>query len=92
MLLGTPAAGYIACAAAVRDMDLRHLLGKIVAPTLVIGGTRDPATTLEHARYLRDHIRGARLIELEAAHISNLEAGARFDAAVVDFLGRSASP
>ena len=87
-LLGTQAAGYIACAQAVRDMDQRDLIARIVAPTLVIAGRHDPATPPEHARYLRDHIRGARLIELEAAHISNIEAGAEFDAALGDFLRR----
>ena len=87
MLLATPVAGYIACCQAVRDMDQRGLLGKIVAPTLVIAGTRDPATPPEHAYYLRDHIRGARCAELEAAHIANIEAAAGFNAALIDFLG-----
>jgi len=89
VLLGTQAAGYIACAQAVRDMDQRAVIARIVAPTLVIAGRHDPATPPEHARYLRDHIRGARFVELEAAHISNIEAGAEFDAALVDFLRRA---
>ncbi len=36
----TSAAGYAASCAAVRDTDLRHSLGRIHAPALVIAGTR----------------------------------------------------
>ena len=85
-LLGAPATGYIACAEAVRDRDQRSLLDKIVAPTLVIEGTRDPATPPTHLKYLRHHIHGARLIALEAAHLSNFEATSAFDAALLGFL------
>lgn len=85
MLLGTPADGYIAACRAVRDVDQRHLLGRIAVPTLVIAGKHDPATPPEHSYYLRDHIRGARMVELEAAHIANIEAAATFDAALIDF-------
>ncbi|MGH8309571.1 MAG: 3-oxoadipate enol-lactonase, partial [Steroidobacteraceae bacterium] len=42
MLLTTSPEGYVACAAAVRDMDLRDDLTSISAPTLVVSGTRDP--------------------------------------------------
>jgi 3-oxoadipate enol-lactonase len=86
MLLGTPAAGFIAACQAVRDVDQRHLLGKIAVPTLIINGKHDPATPPEHGHYLRDHIPGARMVELEAAHIANIEAAAAFDAALIGFL------
>lgn len=87
MLLGTSADGYIAACRAVRDVDQRHLLGRIAVPTLIIAGKDDPATPPGHAHYLRDHIRGARMVELEAAHIANIEAAAAFNAALIDFLG-----
>jgi 3-oxoadipate enol-lactonase len=89
MLLSTPVAGYIATCQAVRDMDLRGLLDRIAAPTLVIAGARDPATPPEHSYYLRDHVRGARLVELQAAHVSNIEAAAQFNTALLEFLGGS---
>ena len=54
-------------------MDHRPLLTKITAPTLVIAGRHDPATTLEAGEYIAQHIPGARLAVLEAAHIANIE-------------------
>jgi 3-oxoadipate enol-lactonase len=86
MLLATPPAGYIAACQAVRDMDMRPLLARIKVPTLVIAGTQDPATPIDYGRYLRDQIAGSRWVELAAAHVSNIEAAAEFDAAVLKFL------
>jgi 3-oxoadipate enol-lactonase len=86
MLLTTPPDGYAACAAAVRDMDQRSDLAAISAPTLVICGTADPATTSEHLRFIADGIPRARLMDLPAAHLSNIEAAEAFNRAVLDFL------
>jgi len=86
MLLTTPAAGYAACCEAIRDMDQRETIASIRAPTLVVVGSRDPATPPEHGRAIADRIRGAKVVELPAAHLSNVEAAEGFTAAVVDFL------
>ena len=86
MLLAAPPAGYAACCAAVRDMDLRAKVGSISAPTLVIGGTHDAGTTMEHAREIAAKVPGAKLVELNAAHLSNIEAQRDFTAAVLEFL------
>lgn len=86
MLLATPAEGYAGCSAAIRDMDMRPVLGLIAAPTLVIGGTDDPATPPEHTRLLAEGIPGARCVMLEAAHLSNLEQPAAFNAALIAHL------
>jgi 3-oxoadipate enol-lactonase len=86
MFAATPLEGYIGCAEAVRDMDHRALLPKIAAPTLVIAGRHDPATTLEAGEYLRDHIPGARLTVLDAAHISNVEQRDAYSDAALGFL------
>jgi len=40
-------------------VDARHVLSSISAPTLVVHRTEDPLTSVEHARYLAAHIRGA---------------------------------
>ena len=74
VLLATDPAGYAGCSAAIRDMDMRGFLGLIRVPTLVIGGSLDPATPPEHARLLADGIAGSSCVMLEAAHLSNLEA------------------
>ncbi|WP_026912613.1 3-oxoadipate enol-lactonase [Patulibacter minatonensis] len=71
----TPAAGYAGCASAIGAMDLRADLRRITAPTLVLAGADDPATTLEdHLRPLTDGIPGARLAVVPgASHLAPLE-------------------
>jgi 3-oxoadipate enol-lactonase len=88
MLLTTPPHGYAGCCAAVRDMDQRETIRSITAPTLVIGGRQDPATPLAAAELIQKRIPGARLVVLEAAHLSNIEQPAEFTAAVLEFLGK----
>ncbi len=78
--------GYVSCSAAVRDFDFREQLGGVCTPSLVISGTHDPATTPIDARFLADHIPGARYIELNAAHLSNIEDADRFTREVSGFL------
>ena len=86
MLLAVPAEGYIACCEAVRDADLRADLASISTPTLVIGGTDDPAVPPDKCRAIADAIDGARFIELPSAHLSNIEAADAFNSAVLKFL------
>jgi 3-oxoadipate enol-lactonase len=87
MLLATPREGYLACAEAVRDCDARAGIAAIRAPTLVIAGTHDVSTTPADARFLVEHIPGARYLELPTAHLSNLEASEAWSAGVGEFLG-----
>ncbi|HEY6644156.1 3-oxoadipate enol-lactonase [Povalibacter sp.] len=87
MLLATNPAGYAACCAAVRDMDLREDIKDITTTTLVIGGTKDPATPPADAELIANSIPGAKLRMLEAAHLSNIEQAEEFTAALVEFLG-----
>jgi 3-oxoadipate enol-lactonase len=86
MLLAVPAVGDIACCEAVRDADLRADLASIRSPSLVIGGTDDPAVQPDKCRAIADAIVGARFIELPSAHLSNVEAAEAFNAAVLKFL------
>ena len=86
MLLETPPAGYAACCAAIRDQDQRQAICAVPVPTLVVAGARDPATPPEHSRLIASKIPGARLVELDAAHLSNIEARDRFTASVLEFL------
>ena len=86
MFLATKLEGYLACAAAIRDMDHRPLLPKITAPTLVIAGRHDPATPLAGNEFIRRHIPGARLAVLEAAHIANMEQPQAYADTVLEFL------
>ncbi len=86
MLLATPAAGYVANCAAVRDMDQRDGLGAIRAPTLVIAGSHDKSTPPPDGRFIAQQIARARYLELDAAHLSNWEQAEPYTAAIVDFL------
>jgi 3-oxoadipate enol-lactonase len=67
-------------------MDQRDSLPRIRAPALVVAGTHDAATPPWDAKLIADAIEGARMVELDAAHISNIEAAGAFDAAIVPFL------
>jgi 3-oxoadipate enol-lactonase len=86
MLEGADPVGYVASCSAVRDMDFREKLGAVQAPTLVIAGEHDPATPPADGRFLAEHIRGARFVELPAAHLANIEARDAFNSTVLGFL------
>jgi 3-oxoadipate enol-lactonase len=85
MLVATPADGYVACCAALRDADLREAITTIRLPVLVIGGTKDLATQPADTRAVAERISGARYVELDTAHLSNLEAAAEFNAELLRF-------
>ena len=86
MFLATKADGYIGCGEAIRDMDHRPLLAKISAPTLVIAGKHDPATTLEANEFICEHIPKADIAVLDTAHIANVEQPNLYAETVRDFL------
>ena len=87
MLLSAPVKGYAGCCAANRDIDQRLTAPHITAPTLVIAGARDPATPPEEGRWLAAAIPGAGYVELDAAHLSNVEQPDDFTRALLGFLG-----
>lgn len=83
----TPREGYAACCDALRDWDFREDLGSISAPTLVVVGEDDPATTPGDARLLADNIPDAKLVVIPGArHLVNVEQPEAFTAAVLDHL------
>ena len=87
MLSAVTAAGYAACCAAIRDMDQRDRLARIAAPTLVIAGSEDPATPLEHAELIAGGIRGARLAVVHRArHLANVERAEEVTALMLEHL------
>ena len=86
MIATTSPQGYAANCAAVRDADYRDQLGTIRVPTLIVCGSQDPVTTPEHGRFMLERIADAKLVEFDAAHLSNVEVGDRFTGRVLDFL------
>jgi 3-oxoadipate enol-lactonase len=86
MVLRAPLEGYLSCCAAVRDADLRDDLAAVKASTLIIVGTSDAVTPPAEGNFLAGKITGAQLLELPAAHLSNVEADAQFNGGVLRFL------
>lgn len=86
MFLNTPPGGYMACCQAIRDEDLREAIAGIQIPTLILMGKHDPVVPLADGRFMAERIRGAKYIELPAAHLSNVEASDLFTKELVAFL------
>lgn len=78
--------GYAACCAGLRDFDFREKLNNILTSTLIISGTHDPATTPADGQFLANHIASARYVELNGAHLCNIEDADRFTREVCAFL------
>jgi 3-oxoadipate enol-lactonase len=86
MIENTPPEGYAGCCAAVRDADLRQAIAAIRVPTLIIAGARDPATSPADGRLVASRIAGSQYAQLDAAHLSNIEAPAEFNSTLIRFL------
>lgn len=72
---------------AIGAFDFRARLGQIQAPTLVVAGAEDPATTPADAAVLARHIPRSRLVVLDgAAHLANVERPDAFNAELVRHL------
>jgi pimeloyl-ACP methyl ester carboxylesterase len=73
----------------LRD-DVRPLLPRIEAPTLLIWGRLDPLTPLAHGQTMAGAIPGARLIVFDdAAHMPMIDRPEHFNAEVLRFLVQS---
>ncbi|MET0321160.1 MAG: 3-oxoadipate enol-lactonase [Duganella sp.] len=85
-LRGADAEGYAACCEALAMADLTAAIAVIAAPTLIVAGRHDAVTTVADAEAMAQAIAGARVVVLDAAHISNIEAEHAFNLALRDFL------
>lgn len=72
--------------AAIRDMDQRWSIRSARNPVLVVVGAHDPATPPAAGQQIHEAIAGSKLVTLDAAHISNIEAEAAFNEVVGAFL------
>jgi 3-oxoadipate enol-lactonase len=87
MLAASPVEGYAGCCGAIERMDLRGSLGRIAAPTLVISGSEDLATPVEHQRVLAEGIPGARHETVgPAAHLAAVERPGRVNDLILEHL------
>ncbi len=85
----TDLGGYLACCAAIRNMDMRPAHSRITAPTLVIVGLRDPATPPAAGEAVQKAIQGAQLATIDASHLSNIGQPKVYADLVLDFLKNS---
>lgn len=87
LIAGTPVAGYVGCAGAIRALDITARIGAIAVPTLVIVGAEDPGTPPAMAQVIAATIPGARLeIIPSASHLSCIEQPGEFLRLTADFL------
>jgi len=87
MLSGVDPEGYAGCCDALASADVTEQLGRIQAPTLVLGGALDPVVPPESAATTMKGIPGSSLCILaEAAHLANVEQPDAFNSAVLAHL------
>ncbi|GGX95840.1 3-oxoadipate enol-lactonase [Massilia dura] len=73
MALASPKAGFLGASAALRDVDLRGVLGAVKCPTLVVSSTADVATPPAEGKAIAAAIDGSRYVELPGGHLSHVE-------------------
>ncbi len=87
MLAGVDPEGYASCCEALATADLTSELGRIEAPTLVLGGAQDPVVPPASAAATMTAVRGSALCVLPgAAHLANVEQPEAFNSAVLQHL------
>jgi 3-oxoadipate enol-lactonase len=91
MLAATDPESYARCCEAIRDLDLRADLSRIVAPTVVIAGAEDPSTPVEHAETIVRGIVDSQLVVIPAAaHLAAYEQADAVNDAVLEHLAVAA--
>ncbi|SEH01647.1 Pimeloyl-ACP methyl ester carboxylesterase [Nonomuraea solani] len=87
LMVGEPPKGTLRQIELDLRVDLRELLPKITAPTLVVGSTRDYLIPVEHARALHAALPGSEYAELDSGHVVLHERPAEITALIRDFIG-----
>lgn len=73
------------------DFDIRDDLPRITAPTLIVGGDRDPIIPLAHTHEIAEHIPHAELVVLpNCGHMFFAEATDTYQRLLVDWMSRTA--
>lgn len=87
VLRRTPVHGYIGSIAAMSRADLTARLAAVTCPVLVVAGDDDRVVPFAHSEQILLHIPQAKLRRIHgAAHLSNIEQPADFNAALREFL------
>jgi len=89
---GTPVDGYAGCCYSIPRINFTAQLKQIAAPILVMVGREDPATTPAMSQQIHAAAPGSSLAVIDqAAHLSNVEQPAAFNAAIHKFFGEGFS-
>ena len=90
MLIQTPASGYTATCAAIRDTDLTEMTRTLSVPTLCVAGDQDKSTTPELVKSLADLIDDAAYHEISpCGHIPSIEQPEMLAGLICEFLDRA---
>ena len=57
------------------EIDVRHVLPAVTAPTLIVHCSGDPFVPVGHAHYLAEHVAGASYVELDDDFHASMDAG-----------------
>lgn len=87
MVISTPSEGYLRSCEALCSFDLRPGLATIAAPSIAVFGRHDLATPPAWTRAFAEAMPDCRLVELDSAHLSNVEAAAEFNRVLGGFFG-----
>ena len=86
-VVGTTAAGYLGCCAAILDFDFVPRLPELRVPTLVVCGADDPGTPASENRRIAGLVPGARYEEIAGMkHFPNVEAPDQFNRIMMGWL------
>lgn len=86
MVMATPVPGYIGCCGAIKALDYSAQLASITTPCCFIAGTHDVGTPASAMREMHAAVTGSNYVELDTAHVSNLEDPDGFNQALEQFL------
>jgi 3-oxoadipate enol-lactonase len=86
MIAATPVDGYLGCCGALKKLNYLDRLGQIELPTLFISGEHDQGAPASAMKDMHRRVAGSVYVELDAAHVSNLERPTEFNQALGDFL------
>ncbi len=89
MIRTTSVVGYKGCARAIQGLAYLEELSSLDHPVLLIAGAHDPATTPADMRLMYERIEGSDYVELDAAHLSNIEQSPAFTAALKEFFAKN---
>lgn len=87
LIRSTPVDGYVGCSHGISHLDVLDRIGSITCPVLVIVGAEDAGTPVAWHEAIHAAIPHSKYVVLQdAAHLSNIEQAAAFDAALMPFL------